>query len=113
MSGYEKLGEVPYDFLRKRLSILVSQGDARFMVTKGTLTDVLAVCSRAECPPAGSGRQATAARRRRRRLPGPSQDASLAAAPQIQAHYAALSAEGYRVLGVAYRDLRLGAGHIA
>ena len=50
VSGYQKLGEVPYDFLRKRLSILVSKGDAHFMVTKGTLTNVLDVCSRAERP---------------------------------------------------------------
>ena len=48
VSGYKKLDEVPYDFMRKRLSILVSQGDRRLLVTKGALENVLEVCSTAE-----------------------------------------------------------------
>ena len=44
-----KLDEVPYDFLRKRLSILVAARAARtLMVTKGALANVLAVCTTAE-----------------------------------------------------------------
>src|SRR6266542_5309730 len=39
---------IPYDFLRKRLSILVAHGDTHLMVTKGALANVLAVCSAAE-----------------------------------------------------------------
>ena len=112
VSGYKKLGEVPYDFLRKRLSILVSQGDARFMVTKGTLVDVLAVCSHVERPPAGSKKAAAAtavgsqAAPAALTAPAEARVSSLSAVRrQIQAHYAALSAEGYRVLGIAYRDL--------
>jgi Mg2+-importing ATPase len=76
VSGYQKLGEVPYDFLRKRLSILIEKDEARFMVTKGTLTNVLEVCT-----DLGAVRS------------------------DIQRQYAALSSEGYRVLGIAYRDL--------
>jgi Mg2+-importing ATPase len=112
VSGYEKLGEVPYDFLRKRLSILVSQGDARFMVTKGTLTDVLAVCSLAEHPSDGLTETAGTTTADSQVAPT-SLNAPLETRissidtfrSQIQAHYAALSAEGYLVLGVAYRDL--------
>jgi Mg2+-importing ATPase len=89
VSGYQRLGEAPYDFVRKRLSLLVAKDDARFVVTKGTLNNVLEVCTKAEFPAAG---------------PGGNGDLE-AVRPQIQAHYAALSAEGYRVLGVAYRDL--------
>ncbi len=89
ISGYERLGEVPYDFLRKRLSILARKGDRRFMVTKGTLSNVLDVCTEAESPAMSSGKIGDLETVR----------------PQIDAHYAALSAEGYRVLGVAYRDL--------
>ncbi len=40
LSGYQKLDEVPYDFNRKRLSVLVSKGNTRLMVTKGPLTNV-------------------------------------------------------------------------
>ncbi len=48
LAGYEKRDEIPYDFLRKRLSILVSHDGAALMVTKGTVPGVLAVCSSAE-----------------------------------------------------------------
>ncbi len=48
LSGYKKLDEVPYDFIRKRLSILISKGDTDLMVTKGALSNVLDVCSSAE-----------------------------------------------------------------
>src|SRR5664280_2305031 len=41
LSGYIKQDEIPYDFLRKRLSIVVSHGDEHQMVTKGALTNIL------------------------------------------------------------------------
>jgi Mg2+-importing ATPase len=44
LSGYQKEDEIPYDFIRKRLSILVSHDQAHLMVTKGALQNVLAVC---------------------------------------------------------------------
>jgi Mg2+-importing ATPase len=85
VTGYERLDEIPYDFQRKRLSVMVGKGTERFMVTKGALTNVLEVCTRVE-----SG----------------TQTGDLAAARErIRTHYAALSAEGYRVLAVARRDL--------
>ena len=48
LSSYRKLDEFPYDFVRKRLSILVAAGHRHLMVTKGAVSNVLAVCSRAE-----------------------------------------------------------------
>src|SRR5512146_28798 len=48
LSGYRKQDEIPYDFLRKRLSILIAHDDTHLMVTKGALANVLAVCSAAE-----------------------------------------------------------------
>src|ERR1035437_5799636 len=42
--GYEKVDEVPYDFIRKRLSILIKKDGRYLMVTKGALSNVLAVC---------------------------------------------------------------------
>ena len=35
MSGYQKQDEIPYDFLRKRLSIVVTHDNKNLMVTKG------------------------------------------------------------------------------
>jgi P-type Mg2+ transporter len=86
VSPYEKLSELPYDFIRKRLSILVSQGERRLMVTKGALENVLAVCSSAETA-AGAKTDISAAR------------------DEIGRRFAEFSSEGCRTLGVAYRDV--------
>ena len=48
ISGYKKLDEVPYDFLRKRLSILVSKDDEHLVITKGALSNILEVSTNAE-----------------------------------------------------------------
>lgn len=47
-NDYKKLDEVPYDFVRKRLTILVSKDTENIMITKGALLNVLSVCSFAE-----------------------------------------------------------------
>ncbi len=51
VSAYRKLDEVPYDFVRKRLTVLVSPASgegAPLMITKGALASVLAACSSAK-----------------------------------------------------------------
>lgn len=82
LAPFAKIDEVPYDFIRKRLSVIV-QGERRMVITKGALPNVLAACSAAET------------------------DAGIVAlesvAPRIEHDFEALSAQGYRVLGVAYR----------
>ncbi len=84
VSGYRKLDEVPYDFVRKRLSILVAQNEGNLMVTKGALPNVLAVCASAET--------------------APGEVVDLAGIKEeIQKNFAAFSAQGLRTLGVAYR----------
>jgi Mg2+-importing ATPase len=86
LTGYLKLDEIPYDFLRKRLSILVSHDNSHLMVTKGALHDVLAVCSSAAT---GEGAVVDIA----------------TANDRIQGHFAELSSKGFRTLGVAYKDM--------
>jgi Mg2+-importing ATPase len=99
VTGYERLDEIPYDFQRKRLSVMVAKGAERFMVTKGALSNVLEVCTGFEGDlakgpaPAGAGDS------------GPQTGDLAAARERIQSRYAALSADGYRVLAVARRDL--------
>ncbi len=41
----EKLGEIPYDFVRKRLSVVVRDTSGIRIITKGAFEQVLAVCS--------------------------------------------------------------------
>ncbi len=48
ISGYQKLDEVPYDFNRKRLSILFAAENTHLIVTKGALKNILEVCSTVE-----------------------------------------------------------------
>ena len=48
ISAYHKLDEVPYDFIRKRLSILVSSKDGNLVISKGTLPNLFSICSRCE-----------------------------------------------------------------
>ena len=48
LSGYQKLDEIPYDFSRKRLSILVSERNEPLMITKGALKNMVDVCSMVE-----------------------------------------------------------------
>jgi Mg2+-importing ATPase len=86
VSGYQKVDEIPYDFLRKRLSILVSHESTHVMIVKGALKNVLAVCSSAE---ATSGTKLEIA----------------AAQERVQQHFEEFSNKGLRTLGVAYKNL--------
>jgi len=85
LAGVVKLGEVPYDFQRKRLSVVVAEeGGQALLITKGALEPVLNVCTRIA---AKSGVQPLDASRRQEAL----------------AYLAAWSERGFRVLGVATR----------
>ena len=80
-----RIAEVPYDFTRKRLSLLVEDRGARTLITKGALSSVVDVCATARTDhgvvPLDEVREA------------------------VQRRFAELSAQGHRVLGVAVRSL--------
>jgi len=86
ISGYKKADEVPYDFIRKRLSILVEKDSRYLMVTKGTIPNILSVCSLAETP-------------------GGDNVAVASVMQQIQQRFETLSSQGFRLLGLAYKDM--------
>ena len=48
LSGYRKLEEEPYDFVRKRLSVLVVTPKTHLLITKGAVVRVIDVCAHAE-----------------------------------------------------------------
>jgi Mg2+-importing ATPase len=85
LSGCLKLDEVPYDFVRKRLSVLVSLGGRNIIVTKGAFADILGVCAKAETP-GGEIADIESAR------------------DDLEQRFEAASAEGFRVLAVAVRE---------
>ncbi|MEO6906264.1 MAG: HAD-IC family P-type ATPase, partial [Abditibacteriaceae bacterium] len=85
ISGFQKVSESPYDFIRKRLSIVVDNANTRLMVTKGALSNVLDVCTLAETP---------------------NGIVDLATAREtIEKQFAQFSNQGFRTLGIAYRSL--------
>ncbi len=79
-----RIDELPYDFDRKRLTVLVDHDGTRMLVTKGALDRVAEVCTRA--------------RRDGRLMP------IADVLDDLHARQAELSASGLRVLGVATRE---------
>ncbi len=46
----QKIDEIPYDFIRKRLSVIVAdQQGTRTLITKGALANVLQICTSVQC----------------------------------------------------------------
>lgn len=86
VSAYRKVDEVPYDFIRKRLSVLVEKDGTHLMVTKGALSNILGVCSKVELP---NGRIVD----------------THEVGEQIKAHFEQFSTQGFRTLGVSYKDV--------
>ncbi len=83
---FSKKDEVPYDFLRKRLSIVVHDGEKDLMITKGALAEVLEVCDRAEIAKGNIV---------------PVEGARAAIMQQFETQ----SAQGFRTIGVAWKDV--------
>ncbi|MBU1660014.1 MAG: magnesium-translocating P-type ATPase [Chloroflexi bacterium] len=86
ISGLTKLAEIPYDFIRKRLTVVVEENGQKQMITKGALDNVLAVCSQIRRGEAIATLDAD-------QLQG------------LRARFADWSGQGFRVLGVASRSL--------
>jgi Mg2+-importing ATPase len=86
-AAWRKIDEVPFDFQRRRVSILVESDGQRLLVVKGAPEDVLRLTTAYERPG----------------LPSvPLDDASRAIAART---LDALGSEGYRVLGVAWKTV--------
>jgi Mg2+-importing ATPase len=84
---YENIDEIPFDFVRRRLSVILSHEDGTHVLTcKGAIEEVFAVCKHYElCHELGTL--------------DPTQ---LAAA---QAKTAELNDDGFRVVAVAYKEI--------
>ena len=87
LSKFQKIDEVPFDFVRRRVSVVVEQEKQRFFIAKGAPEEILKVCSYYE-------------------LEGLISDISEGTRKKIEQKYLDLSAEGLRVLGVASKKLK-------
>jgi P-type Mg2+ transporter len=89
-TGMDKLEEIPYDFVRKRLSVVIDADPGAvvrpFLITKGALNNVLAVCARVRA--GGLDEVLDEARR-----------------ADIDRRYAEWSGQGIRVLGLAVKEV--------
>jgi len=90
ITNVKKLCEIPYDFVRKRLSVVLEQDDAQAtMVTKGALDNILSACTQVRL----GDRIVTI------------DDEQL---QSIQKRFADWSGQGFRVLGVATKSIPQG-----
>jgi len=81
---YTRVDEIPFDFQRRRVSVIVQDGGRRLLITKGAPESVLPACATVETEGSTAPLDGTAR-------------ASAAAL------FTRLSADGYRALAVAYR----------
>jgi Mg2+-importing ATPase len=94
VSGFRKIDEVPFDFERRRVSVLLEQGEERLLVLKGAPEDVLRLAVAYEVDEAGRSVSLDAASRLR-----------------IQSLCDELGREGFRVLAIASRKVPIDHAH--
>ncbi len=98
--AYHKVDELPFDFVRRRMSVVVAERDAHGehheLICKGAVEEMLVICSRVRAAPEM----------------GPAPEAAPIDAPldaaaraRVQAYVQELGAEGLRVVAVAMKEL--------
>ena len=93
VSAWRKIDEVPFDFERRRVSVLVQCSEGRRLVVKGAPEDVLRLCTQYQDSEGASVALDASARER------------------IDALFDSLGQEGFRALGIAWRDVALDQAH--
>jgi Mg2+-importing ATPase len=86
ISGWEKIDEVPFDFERRRVSVLLQKEGQRSLVVKGAPDEIIRLCTHY-----GSGDAMT--------------DLDAAALERIRSTYHALEDQGMRVLAIAHKPV--------
>lgn len=84
--GYVKTDEVPYDFNRKKLSVLVSNNNRNSLITKGAINNIVAICDRGLQPDGSIAPIADCKQR-------------------IDELYASYSSKGFRTIGICYKEI--------
>jgi len=93
-SSWRKIDEVPFDFERRRVSVLVDQGEKRLLVVKGSPEDILKLSTQYAVGEAQGA-----------------QSLDEKALASIQALHDSLEREGFKVLGIAWRPVALDHPH--
>jgi Mg2+-importing ATPase len=83
---WKKIDEVPFDFNRRCVSVLVDKADKRLLIIKGAPEDILRRCNRFD-------------------LEGKVAELNDSKRAECLTKFEALGEEGFRVLGIAYREV--------
>jgi len=94
VGGWRKIDEVPFDFERRRVSVLLEKGGSRLLVVKGASEEIIGLCTAYEEPGAAA--------------PIPLDPASRT---RIHGQHIDLEKEGFRVLGIAWREVPMDHPH--
>ena len=90
VSAWQKIDEIPFDFERRCVSVLIDNGTQRWLVVKGAAEDMVRLCTRMEINVDGRSEV---------------RDISDDQYPAIRDRYHALESDGLRVLGIAWREV--------
>lgn len=93
-SQWKKIDEVPFDFERRRVSVLIDNGKTRWLVVKGAPDEIVGLCTQYQTAASES--------------PLAIDDAARTA---IAGQFHALEEEGFRALGIAWREVPLDHPH--
>ncbi len=83
--GYTKADEIPYDFIRKRLSVVLEKEGRYQLISKGAINNIVAVCDKVLLADGSTGKMADHKK-------------------AIDTLYQQYSSQGFRTIGVAYKD---------
>jgi Mg2+-importing ATPase len=86
VARHERVDEIPFDFQRRRVSVIVRDDGRRLLITKGAPESVLPICTAVE-------------------MAGTAAPLAAPARATADALFRRLSADGYRALAVAYRPV--------
>jgi Mg2+-importing ATPase len=86
VKGYQKIDEIPFDFIRKRISVVVEREGKRFLAAKGAPEEIIKICSQYE-------------------IKGKIFNLTSDLQKKIEQKCYELSSEGFRVLEVSYKKI--------
>ena len=88
VGAWRKIDEIPFDFERRCVSVLLDDGNRRWLVAKGAADEIVRLCTHIQ-PSVGAAHAVM-------------DDTAL---DHVRAQYHALEADGLRVLGIAWREV--------
>jgi Mg2+-importing ATPase len=84
ISSFKKIDEIPFDYVRRRVSVVVEESNKRILITKGAFESIISICEKAV-------------------IDGNEIEISEEVRKKIENTYREISSQGFRVLGLAIK----------